>query len=480
MQNKRPEMRESRSTPKRLLVFAVLVFQLAAANQEALSQDPPQGDPRVFGFNLPTGPVRWANRKVNAYIKTPEGSVIGRVHVKVGDNFVVMLPDGQLAAKKAAEVQFTEKPVVWATPDELAEQATKDRLRGFKVIKKKKHVFVYNTSEGMAEVTSRVMESMTRGLVKYMKTLGLDTHEPEVPLVVIMFKTEEQLQAYKRMPPGVVAYYNIISNRVYLYEESNLMKLDKNLARRQALSTIAHEGAHQILANIGVQQRLSLWPMWLSEGMAEYLAPTSVTRRIQWKGAGQINDFRMLELETHLRSMAIEGIDGETLKNTAAAARLTSTGYASAWSLTTFLAKRRKEDFRKFVQQASKLRPFEGSFPTDAVKGRIAKNVKQFEEVFGEDWKDLETEMIKYLGRQKFESPFAEFVHYAVLIEAPTSGRKKTEKHSAVFHTKGLAERWASQFAAKNQDFGKPTISIVRCPNRAEAVRQTNRFFTGR
>ena len=108
-----------------------------------------------------------------------------------------------------------------------------------------------------------------------------------------MFRTEAQFQRYRRMPPGVVAYYDTLSNHIVMYEESRLFRTAPELAIQQAISTIAHEGAHQILHNIGVQARLSKWPMWLTEGLAEYFAPTTFGRRMQWKGAGQVNDLRI-------------------------------------------------------------------------------------------------------------------------------------------------------------------------------------------
>ena len=46
---------------------------------------------------------------------------------------------------------------------------------------------------------------------------------------------------------GVVAYYDVLTNRVVICEESELWKVKPELAMRQAISTIAHEGAHQIL-----------------------------------------------------------------------------------------------------------------------------------------------------------------------------------------------------------------------------------------
>ena len=54
-----------------------------------------------------------------------------------------------------------------------------------------------------------------------------------------------------------MAYYDVLSNRIVMYEETALWKIKPDLALQQALATIAHEGRHQILHNIGVQQRLS-------------------------------------------------------------------------------------------------------------------------------------------------------------------------------------------------------------------------------
>ena len=49
------------------------------------------------------------------------------------------------------------------------------------------------------------------------------------------------------------------------------MPWDQIAAMRRP-QTVAHEGTHQILQNIGVHPRLSAWPLWLVEGLAEYCA----------------------------------------------------------------------------------------------------------------------------------------------------------------------------------------------------------------
>ena len=88
-------------------------------------------------------------------------------------------------------------------------------------------------------------------------------------MVAIMFRNERDYQAYKRMPDGIVAYYEPVSNRIVMYEEATVAAVKPELAIQQALSTIAHEGAHQILHNIGVQKRLSVWPMWIMSGRSK-------------------------------------------------------------------------------------------------------------------------------------------------------------------------------------------------------------------
>src|SRR5690606_25147069 len=139
-------------------------------------------------------------------------------------------------------------------------------------------------------------------------------------------------------------------NRVVMYEQSQLVEVAPELAMKQSIGTIAHEGIHQILHNIGVQQRMSKWPLWLAEGMAEYFAPTTVDRRLRWKGVGMPNDLRMYEL-----SRALKGKDtgGEMVEQIVAAPSLSSAGYAAAWSLTHYLASRQKEKFNAYLRDVA-------------------------------------------------------------------------------------------------------------------------------
>lgn len=310
--------------------LAGLVLVSGASAQETVNLS----DPRTFGFDIPPGAISPSGGE-RVTTADPAGSpVVAETHIRIGSSRIVMLPDGQLVARKAGEAEPTERPFVPLTKEELAERLQAAEFKDFKVKQTKHYLYLYTTSEEFAFGTTKILESMYPGMKKWVEAQKLPAHDPEVPLVVVMFRTEEDFQRYRRMPEGVVAYYDTLSNRVAMFEESERFGTRRDLAIGQAISTIAHEGTHQILHNIGVQQRLSIWPMWLSEGLAEFLAPTEVNKRLNWKGAAQVNDLRMFELEQYVKARSAEEPTGDMVRDTVRAARLKSTGYASAWSLT--------------------------------------------------------------------------------------------------------------------------------------------------
>jgi hypothetical protein len=294
-----------------------------------------------------------------------------------------------------------------------------------------------------------------------------------------MFRTEQEFQAYQRMPPGVVAYYNVLSNHVVMYEESKLFRIKPELGIQQSISTIAHEGVHQILANIGVQQRLSLWPMWIAEGLAEYFAPTTVGKRLQWKGPGQVNDLRMYELENYLKGRAADSPDGQMVQHTVSAARLTSTGYASAWALTTFLAKQEKAKFNRYVAEISRLGPLDGNF---AITGRgvIAKNLETFGSFFGDDNAGIEKKLVAFLKKLPYDDPFAEWPHYAAFVTSKVDGKPKRDAN--IFHSEQVADRWQRDTIAKLPETARGSAegAVRAFPNRAFAEAAAKEFLRGR
>ncbi len=435
--------------------------------------------PRVFGFDIPAAaPIPGGDRRVKTISESGD-EVVAKVHVEVGNYFVVLMPDGTLVSRKKNETEATDEAFIPATKDEIAARLLKGKLRGFKTKQTLRYLYIYNTSDTFAVATSRIMETMFKGVGMYSKTQKINAHAPPVPMVVIMFRTPEQYQAYSKMPEEALAYYNIITNHVVMYEESELYKIKPELAIQQSLATIAHEGAHQILHNIGVQQRLSVWPMWLSEGYAEFMSPTAPGRQFRWKGAGMVNDMRMNELESLLKVRSNVGVTGDVVKTTVIAGRLTSTGYASAWALTHYLAKKHRLDFHKYVKSVSELGPLQRHGEMVG-NGIVPANQELFVKSFGGDFQKTEKLMILHLRKLPYRDPFAEFPHYVGTITATVNGQQRRDARA--FMSLSLVKKWLittmEELPEDAQRTGRAKLSLHR--NRPLAERYAYQFRAGR
>jgi hypothetical protein len=435
-------------------------------------------EPSSFGFRIPVGNVQPADL---ANVKTPSDNgppAVARCYVKVGDNYVVLLPDGRLVDRLAGQLEATEEKFEPISQQDLAEDLLHGpltRFSGMRSDRSKHYVFLYNTSEAFKEATQRILESMFSGVKAYTGNMGIDTHNPEVPLAVIMFRTQGEFQAYRQMAQGIVAYYDMVSNHIVLCEESPLANIRPDLAQGQLLSTIAHEGAHQILHNIGVQNRLSMWPMWLSEGIAEFFAPTSFGARNRWKGAGDINDLRMFELESFLQTRYLEGFDGSTITEAVTAGRLDSTGYATAWSIVHYLASKKRRQFYEYVAQMSHLGPFRGMVAREGQP--VLANLEHFQAFFGEDTRETEQKMVDYLSKLDYESPVGQFVHYVGLVLVPVG--EETRRFACFFHTEQKVLEWRavleSKLTPEQRQAARWDLQKVR--NRGQANSVIKRFL---
>ncbi len=378
--------------------------------------------------------------------------VVALVHVEAGDRQLVILPNGRLESIAADQTRPTGEPFRPATKDEIAEELTLRTFKGFKTRSTAHYLFVYNTSDQFYKGTSRILETMYPAIVAYFKRLKIPINDPPVPLVAVMFRTEREFRKFQEVPPTVMAYYSVVSNQIVMYEQSELVEVAPELAVKQSIGTIAHEGVHQILHNIGVQQRLSRWPMWISEGLAEYFAPTSVDRRLRWKGVGQPHDLRMHELDAFMKQ---PGEPGQMVENVVGASRLTSSGYAAAWSLTHYLATRQREKFRQYLREVAKLGPLE---PREAVAAADPKAL--FATHFGSDYAAIEDKLVEHLRRLPYVDPVANQTHYVVALE--TTASRTVGVTSSPAHVR----RWREEALAKTPPAMRPSAQFRVMPFR--------------
>jgi hypothetical protein len=144
--------------------------------------------------------------------------------------------------------------------------------------------------------------------------------------------------------------------------------------------------------------------MWISEGLPEYLAPTSTGKATRWKGAGQVNDLRMLSIDKMLKANVAEYsvVDRVLLSD-----ELDADGYAWAWGLSHYLGEKKKDAFFKYLAEVSKLGPLESLDK--------AKQVSLFETHFGADRNKLGSEMIAHLRKLPYVDPIENLTHYVIM-----------------------------------------------------------------
>ncbi|MEQ8790278.1 MAG: DUF1570 domain-containing protein [Pirellulaceae bacterium] len=312
--------------------------------------------------------------------------VVGKIYLDMVQRYVVLLPDGRMTSVKIEETTPTERPFQPYSKDELARRLTEadGPFPGFKSRSTARYVYVYNTSEGFSTATSRILETMYSPLVAWCKRAGLEVQEPETPMVVVMFANKEQLHHYWEGPEGMLAFYNAVNNYTVMYEPA-----PGTTAYAQVFGTIAHEGVHQILANIGVQQRLSRWPLWFSEGMAEYFAPTETGRRIRWKGVGMVNDVRLRDLSGYVQQRGAANLAGGALVGeTVGAEALDAAGYAKSWALVHFLERRRRDAFQAYLADVAGLKGFAQDVPD---------KTELFQKHFGDNFDALQQDWFGHL-----------------------------------------------------------------------------------
>jgi hypothetical protein len=382
---------------------------------------PPRPDPPQLRADVtPLAPAPSPGKEPRRIrVRTRSGkNVVARVHGEVGGEVHIILPDGQLGIPNRPA--FTDEPFQPAMADEIEQDLLDGAFSGFKVLRKPHYLVVYQSSEEFAEESGRVLESLYKGLADAFRKFDVPVRDAEFPLVAVIFRTERDFRAHKPVDPEIQAYYEIYSNRIFFYETSDRDEQAPEVAALRRPQTVAHEGTHQILQNIGIQPRLAAWPPWLIEGLAEYCSTPLATKKRgpTWSGLGLVNPI-------HLAT--IRDLDDPLSGQVAGSARpehigrrpgmplveylvtktdLTPTDYALAWAMTHYLAMKRVDEFIPFLKAMSNAPPLQPMTPED--------HLAAFRGAFGDDLKKLDREIGKYLSKLKIVNHLP---YYAVMFQ---------------------------------------------------------------
>jgi Protein of unknown function (DUF1570) len=178
---------------------------------------------------------------------------------------------------------------------------------------------------------------------------------------------------------------------------------------------------------------LSRWPVWFSEGLAEYFAPTELDRRVRWKGVGLTNDLRLYELSEFYKARRGQDTQGQLIRGAVESNTLDSLGYATSWALIQYLARYHRDEFRNCLQDVSKIEPLQ----TAALGSIFAKHL-------GSDYARTEKNLIGYLKTLPYVDPVLNQTHFVMLIQSD-------QRQAIVTSSPTELEKYVRENAAKGK-----------------------------
>ncbi len=421
--------------------------------------------PASLTAGLPPVPRSDARRVL---VRDEDGQpVVARILGKDGDRTAVLLPDGQVAEPDG--LIYTDSPFVTMTKEALRDRLLAREFAGFHAITTQHYVVLYQGTKSFAHASAGLLENLYSSLAGALNRRDIPIHEAEFPLVAVIFNTEDDFRRHKPVASEVQAYYESLSNRIFLFEKSRRDQTAPEVSALRKPQTVAHEGAHQILQNIGVQQRLSGWPLWLVEGLAEYCASPKIARNgaPTWSGLGQVNLLHMAtlrDLEDPL-STTVAGAKSQVVARDpkqplveylVTRTELTPTDYALSWALAYHLAMKRLDDFLDYLREMGKLGPFERRSPAD--------HLTIFKKAFGTNLGKLGKDVGGHIGRLKQADALP---YYAVMFEQAL-GNGMVRRAAMVSQSPSVIRQWID--SSTSPSGAEPRWQVFPQPTRARAM----------
>jgi hypothetical protein len=336
--------------------------------------------------------------------------VSGRVVVEAQDGGLLVLgDDGRLWTVEKPQLEAREKTGEEFKP--LPAEALGKRLQdelgaGFEVVTTKHYVICSSAGRQYAQWCGSLFERLYSAFQNYWKQRGIELHEPEFPLVALVFRNEAQFAAFATRDAGPDAagakgYYSIGTNRMVLYDlttngggAATAAEINRRLAAAPFnVATVVHEATHQIAFNSGMHTRYADNPLWVSEGMAMYFETPDLTSRTGWKTVGAVNDLRLRQFLDYAAKRRPPDSLATLVQSDARFTDADQAGdaYAEAWALSYFLIKTRKDDYAEYLKQLA-AKP-------QLVWNKPEERLAEFKAAFGEDLLRLDAEFVKYVRR---------------------------------------------------------------------------------
>ena len=240
----------------------------------------------------------------------------------------------------------------------------------------------------MPNGSGALFEQLYKNFFTYWKNQRWNLPKPEFPLVALVLRDHNAFLRHARGEIGdtadsVIGYYHLGSNRMTTY---NVPNTERNV------STIIHEGTHQLAYNCGMQTRFADNPMWVSEGLATFFEAPDRRNPAKWRNIGRVNPVNLQRWRKYRPSRPSESLatllaDDDRFRNAATG----SDAYGEGWALTYFLIKTRRPQYVNYLRKLSEGRPL--------AERTQRERIEMFESAFESTLVELDKAFLTYMRR---------------------------------------------------------------------------------
>jgi len=342
--------------------------------------------------------------------------VEGKLLVKAEDGgLMLMTTDGQLHSVQPDEVvthTSDDRPFKALSQADAAKQVLATLPAGFEVHTTAHYIICHNTSKAYAQWCGALYERLYAAFNNFWSRRGFTLHEPELPLVCIVFADHASYGRWAEAELGagtqhIIAYYSLKTNRVTMYDltgaealrraddrRGSAAQINQMLMRPDAermVATIIHEATHQIAYNCGLQTRYADIPLWVSEGVAVYFEAPDLTSAKGWRTIGEVNRPRLNTFRQYLRSRPTGSLksllaDDKRLRDP----RQALDAYAEAWALNYFLIRQKPKEYTAYLKSLADKGPLVWDEPE--------QRLKEFKTAFG-DLETVDAEFLRHMQK---------------------------------------------------------------------------------
>jgi len=325
----------------------------------------------------------------------------GGVVMMARDGRLLTATPEQLKKKQLLDQNFSPLKL-----PELEQQLIAEFGSDFTVIQTKHFTLCSQAGKRYSKWCSYLFERLYNVLHHHWDSKELPLHDPEVPLIAIIFKDRANFEQYASQILGkdnaaVHGFYSTQSNRMVLYDLTArpneapaftdadiLKKLSKSPFN---VATIIHECTHQIAFNIGLHTRFADNPLWLSEGMATYFETPDLRSKTGWRTVGKPNPWRLRQFQDYARSRRSADSLQTLIMNDQRFQdpEKVLDAYSEAWAFSYFLIKTKRKLYKEYLSLIASKKPLIWSTPEE--------RLKDFQSVFGNDLTRLNQQFLKYL-----------------------------------------------------------------------------------